>query len=161
MPRVREIRPGIRQASAEIPECVQPLQVIALCHDTLKTPPHQFCIRFCIYAETICNIAYLNQKAKWQTVQMGSTPVAAKNITREFGCRITFYAKITTCRLFRRELWCAKAPLLETFMRRLFLHNNLTREKVSFSLQMLNSLRFMYADQRFMAPRISAMRVLP
>ena len=110
----------------------KPLQVIALCHDTLKTPPHQFCIRFCIYAETICNIAYLNQKAKWQTVQMGSTPVAAKIITQGFGCRIKFYAENTTCRLFRRELWCAKAPLLETFMRRLFLHNNLTREKSEF-----------------------------
>ena len=139
----------------------KPLQVIALCHDTLKTPPHQFCIRFCIYAETICNIAYLNQKAKWQTVQMGSTPVAANSYYAGFGCRIKFYAENTTCRLFRRELWCAKAPLLETFMRRLFLHNNLTREKVSFSLQMLISLRFMYVAQRFMAQRISAMRALP
>ena len=62
----------------------------------------------------------------------GQHPVAANSYYAGFGCRIKFYAENTTCRLFRRELWCAKAPLLETFMRRLFLHNNLTREKSEF-----------------------------
>ena len=81
MPLMREIRPGIRQASADARMCSKPLQVIALCHDTLKTPPHQFCIRFCIYAESICNIAYPRQKAKRQTVQMGS-PTSQPNRIR-------------------------------------------------------------------------------